>query len=148
MHWCQYYKAFPKPYLKWNSHLMLLATLVSVSWFSYFLFHFAWFSYFLFHFAWFSYFLFRFAFLIQLLLSVTWFLFANQIRTSSIFALKNVFQVPVTRGEQGAEKPETRVGHPGSRDLPDRRIASPCTTHRRLPRAGAARALNFWHGEI
>ncbi len=86
--------------------------------------------------------------LIQLLLSVTWFLFANQIRTSSIFALKNVFQVPVTRGEQGAEKPETRVGHPGSRDLPDRRIASPCTTHRRLPRAGAARALNFWHGEI
>jgi hypothetical protein len=28
MHWGRYYKAFPKPHLKWNSQLMLLATLV------------------------------------------------------------------------------------------------------------------------
>ncbi len=29
MHWGQYYKVFPKSHLKWNSQLMLLATLVS-----------------------------------------------------------------------------------------------------------------------
>ena len=31
MHWGQYYKAFPKPHLKWNSQLMLLATLVIIN---------------------------------------------------------------------------------------------------------------------